>query len=105
MSRTKHHKKYGKTYSSKKYFNVPVGMSWWSHKVFIFNQKPKLKKNLFNPDDHWFKSTSSWWTKVFMTKPKRAKCKSWEKQTLKLQNIEDFTICPDFGNKPHVYYW
>lgn len=92
MSRTKHHQKYGKNYSNKKYF-------------IVYIQKPKLKKNVFNPDDHWFKSTPSWWVQEFMTVPKRAKCRNWEKQTLKLQNIEDFTICPDFGNKPHIYYW
>jgi hypothetical protein len=103
MSRTKHHKKYGKNYSNIKYFIVPAGI-WQNHKTLVFD-KPKIKKHAFNPDNHWFKATPSWWTKVFMTKPKRAKCRNWEKQTLRLQNIEDFTICPDFGNKPHLYYW
>ena len=107
MSRTKHHQKYGKNYSGKKYFTVPVGISWWNHFVII-NSKyttPKQKRNYFNTNDHWFKHTPSWWVKTFMTKPKRNKCKNWEKQTVKLLDIENCGVCPDFGNKPHLYYW
>ena len=107
MSRTKHHQKYGKNYSTKKYFTVYVGMSWCSHFPYICSngKKPKLKKNYFNSDDHWFKSTPSWWVREFMSVPKRQKCKNWERNTAKLIDIEDADICPDFGNKPHIYYF
>ena len=109
MSRTKHHQKYGKNYSSKKYFVVPVGVSWWNHKEsFIYISKkwttPKVKKKFFKYPV-WYKQTPSWWIKEFMTVPKRSKCRNWEKEILKLQDIEDCSICPDFGNKPHLYYW
>lgn len=107
MSRTKHHQKYGKNYSSKKYFTVAVGMPWWSHSVFIFDSghKPKVKKKLLNKDDVWISQTPSWWVKEFMTVSKRAKCRNWEKETVKLQDTENCSICPDFGNKPFIYYW
>lgn len=107
MARTKHHQKYGKDYSSKKYFVVPVGMSWWNHAIFIYDNgdKPKIKKNVFNTDNNWHKQTPSWWVALMMTSSKRNKCRNWEKETLKLQDIEDCNVCPDFGNKPHLYYW
>ena len=110
MSRTKHHKSFGKDYSAKKYFVVPVGVSWWNHKdsYIIINDRYttlKVKKEYFNTDNHWFKKTPSWWIKEMMTVPKRQKCRNWEKTTVKLLDIEDADICPDYGNKPHKYFW
>lgn len=105
MSRTKHHN--GKAYSAIKYYTVPVGVSWWNHfpYKYINGQKPKTKKSYFNPGAYWFKSTPSWWVREFMSVPKRQKCKNWERNTVKLLDIEDADICPDFGNKPHIYYF
>ena len=107
MSRTKHHQKYGKNYSAKKYFTVHVGVSWWNPLIYVNPRwtKPKTKKNYFNSDYRWFKSTPSWWVREFMSVPKRQKCKNWERNTAKLLDIEDADICPDFGNKPHKYYF
>lgn len=50
MSRTKHHKAFGKSYSAIKYFTVPVGVSWWNPLIYVNPRwtKPKLKKNYFN---------------------------------------------------------
>jgi len=53
----------------------------------------------------WYRSTPSSWVSEFMTAPKRAKCRNWEKDVVKLHDVEDAGICPDFGNKPHHYYW
>ena len=46
----------------------------------------------------------SWWVREFMSVPKRQKCRNWERNTVKLLDIEDVDICPDFGNKPHKYF-
>ena len=55
---------------------------------------------------NWSWSTPSWWTKMKMTVPLRAKVKNWKKDVEKssLGDIEDHKDCPH-GNKPHVYYW
>ena len=52
--------------------------------------------------------TPSWWIREFMTIPKRQKCRIWEEnvvKTLDLEDLEDLEDCPDYGNKPHKYYW
>lgn len=53
-------------------------------------------------DWNWCHSTPSWWVREFMTAPKRAKCRNWEK-TRTLDNLDE--TCPDYGRKPHIYYW
>jgi hypothetical protein len=65
----------------------------------------KRKRFYQDPDDNWYKRTPSWWTREFMTVPKRAACRNWEKQAIYADDLEDFEDCPDFGRKPHVYYW
>ena len=63
------------------------------------------KPRKYAGDWKWYKQTPGWFVREFMTVPKRAACRNWEhraKQTVDFENFED---CPDFGRKPHVYYW
>lgn len=69
-------------------------------KAGVFTKK---KRNALNRDDWWFRCTPSWWTHMTSTVPKRAACRNWAK-TLTLENLEE-ADCPDYGNKPHSYYW
>ncbi len=62
--------------------------------------KPKKRKEV-DTEWHWM-STPSWWTRLVMNKPKRRACRLWE-NTRTLDNLDD--VCPDYGNKPHIYYW
>lgn len=69
-------------------------------KAGIFRKK---KRSEVDPSDWWYRHTPGWWTRSRMTVPKRAACRNWEK-TLNLSNIEE-ADCPDYGRKPHQYYW
>jgi len=51
---------------------------------------------------NWVGNTPSWWVRDFMTAPTRARCRNWEK-TRTLDNLDE--VCPDYGRKPHIYYW
>lgn len=108
MSRTYHHNKRTSKYYREKhdveYERVP---STGKLKYYIQRAgvKPKLKRSYTDFDYYWYKSTPGYWTLQHMTAPKRAKCRNWEKTTVKLFDIEDATICPDYGRKPHFYYW
>jgi len=70
--------------------------------IYLKTTKPKKKKSV-NTEWHWMKSTPSWFIREFMTVPKRAACRNWEK-TLTLGNLEE-ADCPDYGRKPYIYYW
>jgi hypothetical protein len=52
----------------------------------------------------WYKRTPSAWTRIQMTRPKRRACRVWELKTKYLLDFEE-ADCPDFGRKPHVYYY
>lgn len=67
--------------------------------------KPKKKRSYLEHDHYWYKYTPSWYVREFMNVPKRAKCRNWEKQAVKSLDLEDLPICPDYGRKPHLYYW
>lgn len=63
----------------------------------------KKKKRSEHSKWLWFQATPSWWTRLLMNKPKRRACRIWEQQVL-LQDIEE-ADCPDYGRKPHIYYY
>lgn len=65
----------------------------------------KKKRNYLEFEHHWYRHTPGWWVREFMTSPKRAACRNWEKDVAKRQDLEEIPDCPDFGRKPHVYYW
>jgi hypothetical protein len=65
---------------------------------------PKIKRRGFYPK-HWARATPSWWNHEFTTIPKRAACRNWEKDVLKAADLEDIKDCPDYGRRPHIFYW
>jgi hypothetical protein len=69
--------------------------------VDIAGAKTKKAKN-YSGTWHWCRNTPSWWVREFMSVPKRAKCRNWEK-TRTLDNLDE--LCPDYGRKPHIYYY
>lgn len=68
----------------------------------VAGSKTKKKRNFVDFWNGYYSRCPSWWTKEFMTVPKRAACRNWEK-TRTLDNLED--DYPDFGNKPFIYYY
>lgn len=74
----------------------------WLHRPGVLTKK---KRNTLSFQYLWYRTTPSHWVRESMTVPKRAKCRNWEKKAVSFQDVEDIPICPDFGRKPHVYYW
>lgn len=76
----------------------------YTHHIYVnLPGSKKKKKRRENGDWKWCESTPSWFVNTFMTRPKRRACSVWERQVL-FQDIED-ADCPDYGRKPHVYYY
>lgn len=65
----------------------------------------KKKRSYLEFEHRWYAYTPNWWVREYMTVPKRAKCSVWERQAVRLVDIEDVEDCPDYGRKPHLYYW
>ncbi len=59
----------------------------------------------YSGDWKWYKQAPSWFVREFMTVPKRAACRNWEKQAIYADDFEEIEDCPDFGRKPHIYFW
>jgi hypothetical protein len=76
----------------------------WKFKVhtnwgFGREDQPKKKKNK-DTEWHWM-GTPSWWTHMFMIRPRRVK----ENQQLRnISDIEEFDFI-DVKRKNHKYYW
>ena len=76
------------------------GWYYWHRE--IAGAKTKKKRHF---KGHWvgyYFSTPSWWIREFMTVPKRAACRNWEK-TRNFDNLDE--VCPDYGRRPHLYYY
>lgn len=73
--------------------------SWRDESLRDRPKKPKRK----NVEWHWM-STPSWWTNITMTRPLRRRCRVWEHNIIREQDLSE-ADCPDWGRKPHVYYW
>lgn len=65
----------------------------------------KKKRSYMDPNDWWYRRTPSWFIREFMHVPKRAACRNWEKDAAKHHEVEEIPDCPDYGHKPHVYFW
>jgi len=63
--------------------------------------KAKKRKEV-DHEWHWM-TTPGWWVKMTMNKPERRAAHLLERKAL-TSDIEDFEI-PDFGRKPHIYFW
>lgn len=108
MSRTYKDKHYKLKYPEHvgNYDRVPIEGYWYSW-IQVPGVKTKKKKNLYT---EWhFGSTPSWWTRMFMTRPRR---NSEKRQLKELRNIRldldlevnDFDFV-DIRRKNHRYYW
>ncbi len=88
--------KYSEFFSTR--FRFPDG-SWRDERLRDRAKKPKHK----DVEWHWM-TTPSWWTRLTMHRPKRRKCRVWEHNIRREQDFSE-ADCPDWGHKPHVYYW
>ncbi len=77
-----------------------IGYRW----LDVKGVKTKKPRN-YEGDWKWWRRTPSWFVRDFMTGPKRRACRDWEKKVVLAEDVEDFEDCPDFGKKPHVYYY
>lgn len=78
--------------------------STWSRCVYlpIAGAKTKKKRNSMQKWC-WSARTPSAWTRSTMNRPKRRDCRVWERKVL-FQDVEE-ADCPDYGRKPHIYYY
>lgn len=91
-------------FTYRNWYTKEVEHSFGSIRVNIAGARAKQKRSKV-PQQNFPYSTPSWWIREFMTVPKRAKCRNWAKDAVRFQDIEDAGDCPDYGNKPHFYYW
>lgn len=112
MSRTYKDKDYYLSFPEEKwdYTYGPEGYNvQWIGSIFyrplqIKGRKTKKPRN-YKGNWKWYKQTPSWFVREFMTVPKRAACRNWEQRAKQVVDFENFEDCPDFGRKPHVYYY
>lgn len=79
---------------------TPIPGSW--HRLVIAGAV--TKKPRFHKPWKWTSSMPSWHTRLYMTRPKRRRCRVWETKTALVKDL-DLVDCPDYGHKPLVYYW
>lgn len=65
--------------------------------------KRKKKRSAITKHYDMYSKSPSWWTRLYMNRPKRRHCRAWERKVL-FEDVEE-TDCPDFKNKPYRYYW
>ena len=76
---------------------VQIPGTW--HSIELPTTRAKKRKHV-DTEHHWM-GTPSWWTRMFMRRPRRAR----ENQSLRnIHDVEDFDFV-DTGRKPHNYYY
>ena len=82
---------------------------YYTSKVFLDKpgHKPKLPREYTDWNHKWYKKAPGWFVTEFMQAPVRAKCRNWEKVAtgMPIEMLETLDCCPDYGKKPHVYYY
>lgn len=73
----------------------------WLDKAGTKTKKPRHYKG----DWKWYKRTPSWFVREFMTAPKRRECRDWQSKVKYAVDFEEIEDCPDFGKKPHIYFY
>jgi hypothetical protein len=84
-------------------YNADGGWEWAEYEATRYLEKAGVltKKKKHQDIEHHWMTTPSWWTRLYMLRPQRAR----ENQQLRnIQVLEDFDFV-DTGRKPHVYYW
>ena len=65
----------------------------------------RIKRRYTGPDStFWLGHTPKWWTKLFMTRPKRRENKRVCRRILCGENPDGMAF-PLGNRKPHDYYW
>ena len=91
---------------TKTFTNPCTGNELLSYTIYryldIAGAKTRKKRNV-NDHWNWVQSTPSWWTRSTMNRPQRRASRVWERTVLS-SDIEE-ADCPDYGKKPHIYFW
>lgn len=66
-------------------------------------KKPKKKRKTITEDYCMYSSAPSWWIRLTMNRPKRRKCRLWERKVI-FEDVEE-ADCPDYGRKPFNYFY
>ena len=106
MSRTHKDKKLELRYPEWDYMHDKVlygYKDWGAYYLQTKTTKCKKKRGTITEHYNMYSKSPSWWTRLYMNKPKRRHCKVWERKAL-FEDLEQ-TDCPDFKNKPYHYYW
>lgn len=105
MSRTYKDKKYKLRFPEESLDFSRYSVGEWRYPFLEFpGVKTKKSKKKYGGYHNWYGSTPSWWVREFMTSPKRSACRNWEKSVIYSIDLEA-EDCPDYGHKPHKYYW
>lgn len=70
------------------------------------NESGCKKRKEVDSEWHWM-NTPSWWTRLFMNVPIRREGKAFEKDAVKVIDVEllEDIDKPNVSKKPHKYYW
>ena len=71
----------------------------WNSDLVDYPKQRRTKNTEWN----WLGSTPSWWTRLMMNRPMRARGRAWEHQVLRHVDVE--LEPPGVSHKPHRYYW
>ena len=107
MSRTYKDKKYDLRFPEEKWdydIAIPEGGYSWARCLELPGVKTKKSRKRYEGFHKWYQATPGWWITMYMQSPMRAKCRNWEKQVINSDDLEA-EICPDFGHRPHKYFW
>lgn len=103
MSRTYKDKPHNVRFPEKQYGYGRVQIETPDYYVIYWADLPGVKakkKKHVDTEWHWM-GTPSWWTQMFMNRPRR----SAENQQLRnMGDVEDFDFV-DVKRKNHIYYW
>ena len=84
-------------------YTADRGWEWAEYEATRYLEKAGVltKKKKHKDTEHHWMTTPSWWTRLYMRRPQRAR----ENQSLRnIRVLEDFDFV-DTGRKPHVYYY
>jgi hypothetical protein len=67
---------------------------------------PKKPRNYLDQGHYWYLHTPGWFVNLYMTRRKRRACRMWENEAVTIPvDLLDTLDCPDYGRKPHIYYY
>jgi hypothetical protein len=107
MSRTKKDRRWELRWPEEqweyRYERVPVDLGTYTAYKYLPKPGVLTKKRRTYDDWHWIGSCPRWWRRLTMTRPLRRKGRVWEHKVLR-EDLE-ITDPPQFGRKPHIYFY